>query len=102
MGMHNDEEFGTTIAGSRWFNQTPKTRRVKVETYEEHWDCPMQGCKGEMRSNGNVWPMHPAGYHHTCSECGFTAAPYGGASFPRTFTEPKRSWFRKLWEKYFV
>ncbi len=69
------ETFGSTITGSRWFNQTPNVactsdRRVV-------WRCPAQDCFGEMVQTGIVWPTGDPGYHHECNLCGFTAAIKG-------------------------
>ena len=85
--MTNAEDFGSTIAGSRWFNREPEIERVVVEPVMEIWRCPMEGCGGEMKNNGFVWPSYPPGYHHTCDKCGFTAAiktgPYPAQRFIR-------------------
>ena len=67
-------KFGDTIAGSRWFNGAPS---VSVSGGEVVWNCPSTGCNGHMRFNGSVWATGSPGYHHTCTNCGFTAALKG-------------------------
>jgi hypothetical protein len=78
------EDFGDTIdggntggGGSRWFNREPIVRTSRVRPVGYHWDCPMDGCEGEMRYTGREWPGSggsPPGCHHKCTKCGFTAA----------------------------
>lgn len=79
----NDEQFGNTIAGSRWFKGEPQITRRVMRPVQERWLCPHDGCDGEMLSSGWNWPTNPPGYHHTCTVCGFTAAPMSGQHFPR-------------------
>ncbi len=80
--MSNPEDFGRTIAGSRWFKGPVTTLvRKKMIPVEVRWMCPMDGCDGEMEDNGMRWPMNIMGYHHTCTKCGFTAA-LSGKSYP--------------------
>lgn len=76
-----DAKFGNTIAGSRWFTGEPELRRQRKIPVEVRWICPHDGCGGEMKLNGSVWPMSNPGYHHTCDKCGFTAAVH--ARYPR-------------------
>ena len=83
-----DEEFGTTITGSRWFNAEPEIEEVEVKAFRQEWLCPKEDCSGKMVSNGYSWPMNPPGYHHTCTECQFTAAPRDGQRFPCEVTYP--------------
>lgn len=83
--MKEHEQFGKTITGSRWFNQEPEIVERPVRTFEQRWLCPMDECSGQMVYNGMSWPMNPPGYHHTCSECGFTAAIHG-KRYPLTTT----------------
>ncbi len=85
----NPDDFGSPIAGSRWFNGEPAIERVQVDTFVERWRCPLDGCGGEMHPNGFVWSTNPPGIHHTCDACGFTAVPRAGARFPRTITVPR-------------
>ncbi len=47
------------------------------------WLCPIDNCGGEMKYAGWQWPVNPAGNHHTCDKCGFTAA-VRGERYPRT------------------
>ena len=75
------EQFGSSIGGSRWFNQNPNVSRKEVKTFREIWTCPIDGCEGEMVFNGLIWPTGQPGYHHTCKKCGFTAAIHD--KFPR-------------------
>lgn len=85
------ENFGTTIAGSRWFDGDPDISRKRMVPVRERWRCPMEACDGEMRFNGSVWPTGRQGYHHTCNECGFTAA-IRGKKYPRiTHVEPNQT-----------
>lgn len=90
MSESEHEQFGSTIGsiggGSRWFNREPEVRRTEVKTYRETWMCPCDGCHGEMEFNGHTWPTGDPGYHHTCSNCEFTAAVH--ACYPRVVTQP--------------
>lgn len=81
------EEYGTSIGGalgkaSRWFDGEPDVSRERVVPVRERWWCPMSDCDGEMTFNGSTWPTGRPGYHHTCGECGFTAA-VRGKKYPR-------------------
>jgi len=86
----NDKRFGTaigTVNGTcRWFNGKPRVVGAEVKTVRERWLCPLEGCSGEMVSTGMMWPTGPGGYHHTCTECGLTAA-LSGVEYPRIVYE---------------
>ena len=92
MGDKNHEKFGSPImtsqGPSRWFRGEPEISEVHMATFEQRWMCPMDNCNGEMQYNGSQWPMSPPGYHHTCTECGFTAA-LCGVSYPRNVYRPQ-------------
>ncbi len=81
------EKYGSTITGSRWFNEEPEITEQEVKTFTQRWMCPIKDCDGEMRFNGVAWPMVEPGYHHTCVECGFTAA-VEGKQYPREVHRP--------------
>jgi hypothetical protein len=81
MSEQEHEQFGKTIANSRWFKGEPSTTRKRLIPYREIWNCPIDGCDGEMIATGEAWPFNPPGYHHRCSKCGFTAAVH--ARYPR-------------------
>ena len=85
--MNKPEDFGTTIAGSRWFNSEPKIVERLMVPIQERWLCPMDSCGGEMKFNGSTWPMSDPGYHHTCTKCEFTAA-ISSARYPRVTYRP--------------
>jgi hypothetical protein len=79
------DDFGSPIAGSRWFNQKPQiTTKPLGKPVKFIWGCPLDGCDGQMIFNGSTWPTGDPGYHHTCDKCGLTAAihskryPYNG------------------------
>lgn len=65
-----------------WHSGEPKIREEPVRPVRERWMCPKEGCVGEMVFNGTTWMTCDPGYHHTCSECGHTAA-VRGATYPR-------------------
>jgi hypothetical protein len=81
MSNPEHEQFGRTISGSRWFTGKPSVTRTRVIPIQVTWNCPIDGCDGEMVENGMVWPTGDPGYHHTCNKCGFTAAVH--ERFPR-------------------
>jgi hypothetical protein len=68
------DKFGAEISGSRWFNDTPDLVETPVTSVRVTWPCPVTGCGGEMKFNGETWLTSAPGYHHTCDRCGFTAA----------------------------
>lgn len=73
--MSRAEDFGQTINGSRWFNREPNVKKdYNVRPVAMHWECPMDGCDGEMRYVGMDWPTSPMGHHHECNVCHFRAA----------------------------
>ena len=79
----DDGKFGEGIASSRWFKGEPQVTETRVVAYQQRWQCPHEDCPGEMIHNGRSWPDTPVpGYHHTCNNCGFTAAIYG-IKYPR-------------------
>lgn len=71
------EKFGAQCGGSRWFEGDPTIVEKPVVMVRVVWPCPVQGCAGEMKFNGMTWPTGDPGYHHTCTQCRFTAAIRG-------------------------
>lgn len=69
------EQFGATIAGSRWFNGAPKVELASDGRVV--WKCSTTGCDGEMLYTGADWPTGTPGHHHECNSCGFRAAIKG-------------------------
>lgn len=73
----NDALFVGRIVESGWFKGEVVLTRTPLWPVRVRWPCPVDGCSGEMKINGFVWPTIPEGYHHTCTICGFTAAISG-------------------------
>lgn len=69
-------QFGSDIGGSRWFHGEPMITKRQVTPVRASWLCPTE-CGGYMVFNGMTWPTGDPGYHHTCDQCGFTAAIHG-------------------------
>jgi len=65
------DKFGNYCAGSRWFNGEPEVTCKPVVPRRATWGCPIDGCNGTMEFNDM---SRLTGYHHTCTQCGFTAA----------------------------
>lgn len=76
------DKIGTPVGPSEWFKGEMKLRTVRLAPVRVHWLCPQDGCAGEMKPNGLVWPTAQPGYHHTCTSCGYTCATTAGR-FPR-------------------
>lgn len=74
----------------KWFFGELKFEDIPVRPVERHWICPIPNCGGEMKANGMVWPMSPAGYHHVCDKCGEEGA-VSGESYPKIVYLPEKS-----------
>lgn len=64
-----------------WYSGEVKTRD-DGQPVTRHWMCPEEGCEGEMKSTGTMWPTGSPGYHHRCTVCGVGYAIHN-QRFPR-------------------
>ena len=81
------EPIGTPSGESRWFSRAPNIAEQPMVPIQERWLCPVEGCEGEMVYNGLTWPTASPGYHHTCTQCRFTAA-VRGVHYPKISYRP--------------
>jgi len=81
------DKFGINCGGCRWFNTKPMIEEQRMVPIQQQWKCPIDGCGGEMKFNGMMWPTTNPGYHHTCDKCGFTAAIHD-IKYPRIIYIP--------------
>ena len=108
----NPDDYGESCARSRWFRGEMRVVHEQVVDrtvtmpcfafdgteryvqcvaewhYIQRWLCPNRECAGEMKDAGWMWPTFDPGHHHTCSECGFTAA-IKGCTYPRRISDER-------------
>lgn len=55
---------------ANWYDDELKLKETRLVPFRLSWQCPTNGCDGEMKSTGEQWTTYPPGIHHRCDKCG--------------------------------